>query len=78
MGSTVAALSHTTKVSVYVADVTDAAAVQQIADKVKTWDAILHYAGYMNKPGPALAADLDDYWKAFDVSADYFVSKSRR
>jgi NAD(P)-dependent dehydrogenase (short-subunit alcohol dehydrogenase family) len=66
--STIAALQQSTKVSVHVADVTDADAVKKIAEVVGMWDSILHCAGYMNKPAPALAADLDDYWKAFDVN----------
>jgi NAD(P)-dependent dehydrogenase (short-subunit alcohol dehydrogenase family) len=64
----VANLSQGAKVSVYQADVTDDAAVKKIADAVGTWDAILHCAGYVNKPTPVASADLEDYWKAFEVS----------
>ena len=66
--SAVKSLSQSTRVSIHAADVTEAAAVKAIADAVGTWDSILHCAGYMNKPALALAADLDDYWKAFEVS----------
>lgn len=60
-------LSKNTKVSGFVCDVTDDAAVKKIADAVGTWDAVLHCAGYYNKPSPTLTADLDDYWRTFEV-----------
>lgn len=63
----ITSLSKDAKVSVYACDVTDDEAVKRVAVAVGTWDAILHCAGYMNKPSPALKAELEDYWRAFEV-----------
>lgn len=74
MESSIAAIGQSTKVSVHIADVTDAAAVKKVAESVGTWHSVLHCAGYMNKPGPVITADLDDYWKAFEVNPEIFPS----
>jgi NADP-dependent 3-hydroxy acid dehydrogenase YdfG len=75
--STIAAISQSTNVSLHVADVTNDAAVKTIAEIIGTWDSILHCAGYMDKPAPALVADIGDYWKAFEVSARQFPPTSQ-
>jgi NAD(P)-dependent dehydrogenase (short-subunit alcohol dehydrogenase family) len=66
--SAIATLSKDTKVSVHRADATDEAAIKSVAEAVGSWNAVLHCAGYMNKPGMAVTADLDDYWKSFEVN----------
>lgn len=50
-----------------VADVTDAAAVSSLAASLETWDVLVQGAGYINSPGPAAQANVDDYWKAYEV-----------
>ncbi|KAJ8131665.1 hypothetical protein O1611_g1961 [Lasiodiplodia mahajangana] len=61
------------KVSIVVADVTDEAAVKKVADSVENWNVLVHAAGYMNSPAPAAAADLDDYWKAYEINVKSIV-----
>lgn len=65
--SSIISIGKGTKVSVYVADVTDDAAIKKVAEAVGTWNAVVHCAGYMNKPAPAVVAELGDYWSAFEV-----------
>lgn len=56
-----------TEVSVHIADATDDAAIKNVADAIGMWDALLLLVAHMNKPGPAISADMDDYWKAIEV-----------
>jgi NAD(P)-dependent dehydrogenase (short-subunit alcohol dehydrogenase family) len=63
----ISAINPIVQVSLHTADVTDEAAVSRVAETVGIWHAVLHCAGFMNKPTMAAAADLDDYWKAYEV-----------
>ncbi|KAI0095755.1 short chain dehydrogenase [Nemania sp. FL0031] len=61
------------KVSIVVADVTDEAAVKKVADSVENWNVLVHAAGYMNSPTHVRTADLDDYWKAYEINVKSIV-----
>ncbi|KAF2821569.1 putative NADP(+)-dependent dehydrogenase [Ophiobolus disseminans] len=64
----ITAIYTNTKVSVHPADVTDDFVIKEIASAVGTWDAILHCAAHFNAPSPAATADIDDYWRAYEVN----------
>lgn len=68
LAETESEISKATKISTFVADVTDEEAVKKIADAVGTWDVLVLNAGYTTAPTPAAKADIGDYWKAYEVS----------
>lgn len=56
-----------TKVSVYVADITDPVPVKAAAKSFGTWDVLVLNAGYLAKKEVMETADLEDWWKTFEV-----------
>jgi hypothetical protein len=55
------------KVIVHVADILDAAALDQTARKIGSWDVLVANAGYIPKPELIETGDSDDWWKTFEV-----------
>lgn len=52
---------------VVVADVTQEASLEKLVGSLESWNVLVQGAGYMNNPTPAAKADMDDYWKAYEV-----------
>jgi len=59
--------TYNVPVTTFSADVTDEAGMKKVAAAVGGWDILVNNAGYMAKPGNALDADINDWWKAFEV-----------
>lgn len=56
-----------TKVSIFVADITDPVPVKAAAEQFGMWDILILNAGYMSKKEPFATADLGDWWATFEV-----------
>ena len=74
VGRTEASLAETkslikgkSHVSVHVADVCDTKSMTKVAETVGTWDVFIMNAGYISTPSPIDRADLDDYWRSYEV-----------
>ena len=50
------------------ADVTDEAAMTNVAGELGTWDAIAYCAGWMITPSPVAKSDISDFWKSYEVN----------
>lgn len=59
---------YSTTVSTHVADVTDSVAMAKAAGDIGTWDVLVMNAGYMSDPGASMKTDVDEWWRAFEVS----------
>ncbi|KAI8944869.1 short chain dehydrogenase [Xylaria longipes] len=64
---------ESTRVSVFVGDVTDETVVKQVADTIDTWNVIVHCAAYMSAPAPIAEADIDDYFKSYETNVKSLV-----
>ena len=52
----------------FAADVTKAEQMKQVASQVAGgWDVLVNNAGYLPAPSPGATADMDDWWKGFEV-----------
>lgn len=65
-----------TKVTVYVADITDPKPVKTAAEKIGTWDIMIMNAGYMAKKENMETADLSDWWTTFEVWSHNLLYRS--
>lgn len=54
-------------VIVHVADILDAAALDQAARKIGYWDVLVANAGFIPKPDLIEASDPDEWWNTFEV-----------
>ncbi|KAN0102179.1 NAD(P)-binding protein [Hyaloscypha variabilis] len=66
------------KVIVYVADILDAAALDQAARKIGSWDVLVANAGYIPKPELIETGDSDDWWKTFEINikGNYLLTRA--
>lgn len=55
------------KVTVNVADILDAVALEEAAKKIGCWDVLVANAGYIPKPDLMETSDPDEWWKTFEV-----------
>lgn len=55
------------KVSIHVADIVDAPAVEKAAKEIGSWDVIVANAGYIPSPDLIESSDADEWWKTFEV-----------
>jgi NADP-dependent 3-hydroxy acid dehydrogenase YdfG len=65
------------KITAFAADVTDGVAMQNIADAIGTWHVLIMNAGYIPSPCAAANADVDDYWKSYEVRSNEYHGKFR-
>jgi NADP-dependent 3-hydroxy acid dehydrogenase YdfG len=72
--SFIAKLGKNTTVLIVVADVEDETDVKNLAGAIQSWNVLVHNAGYMNTPSLITQADIEDYWKAYQVSSCMRVS----
>jgi len=54
-------------VTTHVADVTDEAAIEEIAKCVGGWDVLIHNAGYLTSPEQITKSDTKAWWQSFQV-----------
>lgn len=57
-----------TKVSHYVADITDLAAVKKAAEGFGKWNTLILNAGYMPDRGSVGGSDVDEFWKGYEIN----------
>lgn len=62
---------YSTRVSIHVGDVTDEVAIKRAAKEIGTWNVLALNAGYLSTPGPILSSDVNEWWKAFEVSYSF-------
>lgn len=55
------------KITVHVADVVDATAIDQAAREIGAWDVLVANAGYLPDPDLIESSESDEWWKAFEV-----------
>ena len=55
------------KVSVHAADVNDIEAMTRLASEIGTWNVFIMNAGYVAAPAQIREADLEEYWKCYEV-----------
>lgn len=58
---------YSVPVHVFSADVIDGAAMRKVAETVGGWDIFVHNAGYMSEKGTITEADLEEWWKGWEV-----------
>jgi NAD(P)-dependent dehydrogenase (short-subunit alcohol dehydrogenase family) len=56
------------EIHIYAADITDRPALDRAAKDFGTWDVLVSNAAYMPSVGPVAEVDVEDWWKAFEVS----------
>ncbi|KAI9698072.1 MAG: hypothetical protein M1820_007580 [Bogoriella megaspora] len=59
-------IPHNTKTSIFTCDVTDEAAMKDVAAIVGTWDIFLLNAGYISPPSTITQASLSEYWQNYE------------
>lgn len=64
----VQASNNSVECSISCADVCDEKAIRQIAAETGTWDVLILNAGHIPKPAAVVAANISDYWQAYEVS----------
>lgn len=55
------------KINIHGADITKEDQINAAASQIGQWDVLVMNAGYMTPPKPMLDADLDDWWKVWEV-----------
>ena len=65
--SLIAKADKNVTISIVVADVCNEEDVKKIANAIESWNVLVHNAGYMSAPSPAAQADVEDYWKSYEV-----------
>jgi NAD(P)-dependent dehydrogenase (short-subunit alcohol dehydrogenase family) len=56
------------QVTTHSVDLTDHAAVEQVAQSVGSWDVLVLNAGYMAQPSLLIDSNTDDWWHTFEVN----------
>ena len=57
-----------TKVSHFVADITDLAAVKKAAESFGKWNTLILNAGYMPNKGAVGSSDVPEFWKGYEIN----------
>ena len=56
------------EVTLHAVDITNAEQVRRAAKEIGSWDIMIMNAGYMSTPARIEDADIEDWWKGFEVS----------
>ena len=57
-----------TKVSHFVADITDLAAVKKVAESFEKWNTLILNAGYLPNKGAVGSSDVLEFWKGYEIN----------
>jgi NADP-dependent 3-hydroxy acid dehydrogenase YdfG len=57
----------TVTVTIHVADIVDASAVEKAAKEIGSWDVLIPNAGYIPRPSLIKDSEADEWWKTFEA-----------